>query len=164
MCCLSDLNSFSLQRLGSLSPPLDDISFYVSFPANRFRFHTHEDFQANRDVVGHLRLVNGQSLIDHHVLDEAKMISKRHILWRPVMKLYLWDQAAKDFTRNSDPMKSHPHRFFGHNCEPKNSSRLSSNLEIAKRVNTNEETMAIRQIFAYIKQEYAKIKKLLLTT
>lgn len=32
------------------------------------------------DVVGHLRLVNGQSLIDHHVLDEAKMISKRHIL------------------------------------------------------------------------------------
>lgn len=80
------------------------------------------------------------------------------------MKLYLWDQAAKDFTRNSDPMKSHPHRFFGHNCEPKNSSRLSSNLEIAKRVNTNEETMAIRQIFAYIKQEYAKIKKLLLTT
>lgn len=116
------------------------------------------------DVVGHLRLVNGQSLIDHHVLDEAKMFSKRHILWRPVMKLYLWDQAAKDFTRNSDPMKSHPHRFFGHNCEPKNSSRLSSNLEIAKRVNTNEETMAIRQIFAYIKQEYAKIKKLLLTT
>lgn len=48
LCCLSDLNSFSLQRLGSLSPPLDDISFYVSFPANRFRFHTHEDFQANR--------------------------------------------------------------------------------------------------------------------
>ncbi|KAG2293547.1 hypothetical protein Bca52824_040216 [Brassica carinata] len=77
---------------------------------DRFRFHTHEDFQANRglrgdlyDVVGHLRLVNGQSLIDRPVLDEAEIISMRHVLVHlqtkdgPVMKLYLWDQAAKDF-------------------------------------------------------------------
>ncbi|KAH0903484.1 hypothetical protein HID58_042987 [Brassica napus] len=55
------------------------------------------------DVVGHLRLVNGQSLIDRPVLDEAEVISTRRILVHlqskdgPVMKLYLWDQTAKDF-------------------------------------------------------------------
>ncbi|CAF2035072.1 unnamed protein product [Brassica napus] len=56
---------------GSVLAPLDDIPVSVSFPTDRFRFHTHEDFQAHRglrgdlyDVVGHLRLVNGQSLID----------------------------------------------------------------------------------------------------
>ncbi|KAF3503895.1 hypothetical protein F2Q69_00041139 [Brassica cretica] len=96
----------------SVPAPLDDddIPVSVSFPAYRFRFHTHEDFQANRglrddlyDVVGHLRLVNGQSLIDRPVLDEAEIISMRHVLVHlqtkdgPVMKLYLWDQAAKDF-------------------------------------------------------------------
>nr|VDC95051.1 unnamed protein product [Brassica oleracea] len=32
------------------------------------------------DVVGHLRLVNGQSLIDRPVLDEAEIISMRHVL------------------------------------------------------------------------------------
>ena len=32
------------------------------------------------DVVGHLRLVNGQSLIDRPVFEEAEMISKRHSL------------------------------------------------------------------------------------
>ncbi|WZZ04816.1 hypothetical protein YC2023_090737 [Brassica napus] len=64
---------------GSILAPLNDIPVSVSFPTDRFRFHTHEDFQAHRglrgdlyDVVGHLRLVNGQSLIDRPVLDEAE--------------------------------------------------------------------------------------------
>ncbi|CAN6805161.1 unnamed protein product [Brassica oleracea var. botrytis] len=84
-----------------------------------FRFHTHDEFQALRglrgdlyDVVGHLRLVNGQFLTDRPVLDESEIISMRHILVHlqtkdgPVMKLYLWNQAAKDFykkfTSNED--------------------------------------------------------------
>ncbi|WZZ52007.1 hypothetical protein YC2023_052114 [Brassica napus] len=63
-------------------------------------------------VVGHLRLVNGQFLTDRPVLDESEIISMRHILVHlqtkdgPVMKLYLWNQAAKDFykkfTSNED--------------------------------------------------------------
>ncbi|CAN6821850.1 unnamed protein product [Brassica oleracea] len=186
---------------GSVLAPLDDdeIPVYVSFPADRFRFHTHEDFQANRglrgdlyDVVGHLRLVNGQSLIDRPVLDEAEIISMRHVLVHlqtkdgPVMKLYLWDQAAKDFYKKFTSSEDAPTilLFSVINVsvlmrQPKtgnlalssmSSSRvfidkdyfnwLTSNPEIENRVNADEvtrvETMTIGQIFAYIKQEYAK--------
>ncbi|KAG5407776.1 hypothetical protein IGI04_013895 [Brassica rapa subsp. trilocularis] len=185
---------------GSVLSPLDDIPVSVSFPPDRFRFHTHEDFQANRglrgdlyDVVGHLRLVNGQSLSDRPVLDESEMISMRHILVHlqtkdgPVMKLYLWDQAAKDFYKKFTSSEDTPTVLLVTTVNPKtvtgnlalssmSSSRvfidkdiqptidyfswLSSNPEIGKQVNADEvtrvETMTIGQIFAYIKQEYAK--------
>ncbi|CAN6846105.1 unnamed protein product [Brassica oleracea var. botrytis] len=55
------------------------------------------------DFVGHMKLVNGQTITDHIVLDEADITEKRHLcvhvqsLDGPVMKLYLWDQAASDF-------------------------------------------------------------------
>ncbi|CAN7000408.1 unnamed protein product [Brassica rapa subsp. trilocularis] len=186
---------------GSVLSPLDDIPVSVSFPPDRFRFHTHEDFQANRglrgdlyDVVGHLRLVNGQSLSDRPVLDESEMISMRHILVHlqtkdgPVMKLYLWDQAAKDFYKKFTSSEDTPTVLLVTTVNPKtvtgnlalssmSSSRvfidkdiqptidyfswLSSNPEIGKQVNADEvtrvETMTIGQIFAYIKQEYAKV-------
>ncbi|KAG5398258.1 hypothetical protein IGI04_020072 [Brassica rapa subsp. trilocularis] len=185
---------------GSVLSPLDDIPVSVSFPPDRFRFHTHEDFQANRglrgdlyDVVGHLRLVNGQSLSDRPVLDESEMISMRHILVHlqtkdgPVMKLYLWDQAAKDFYKKFTSSEDTPTVLLVTTVNPKtvtgnlalssmSSSRvfidkdiqptidyfswLSSNPQIGKQVNADEvtrvETMTIGQIFAYIKQEYAK--------
>ncbi|XP_048623286.1 uncharacterized protein LOC111198155 isoform X2 [Brassica napus] len=185
---------------GSVLSPLDDIPVSVSFPPDRFRFHTHEDFQANRglrgdlyDVVGHLRLVNGQSLSDRPILDESEMISMRHILVHlqtkdgPVMKLYLWDQAAKDFYKKFTSSEDTPTVLLVTTVNPKtvagnlalssmSSSRvfidkdiqptidyfswLSSNPEIGKQVNADEvtrvETMTIGQIFAYIKQEYAK--------
>ncbi|KAG2309155.1 hypothetical protein Bca52824_028903 [Brassica carinata] len=186
---------------GSVLAPLDDIPTSVSFPTDRFRFHTYEDFKANGglrgdlyDVVGHLRLVNGQSLIDRPVLDKAEVISTRHILVHlqlrdgPVMKLYLWDQAAKDFTRSSHPpfMKQFTNVCFNVLTKIGNlslssmaSSRvfidkdiqptidyfswLNSNPEIAKRVNADEvtmaETMTIGQIFAYIKQKNAKLSQ-----
>ncbi|XP_013584484.1 PREDICTED: uncharacterized protein LOC106342155 isoform X3 [Brassica oleracea var. oleracea] len=72
---------------GSVLSPLDDIPVSVSFPPDGFRFHTHDEFQALcglrgdlYDVVGHLRLVNGQFLTDRPVLDESEIISMRHIL------------------------------------------------------------------------------------
>nr|VDD28946.1 unnamed protein product [Brassica oleracea] len=82
----------------------------VLFPVDRFRFHSYDEFRANcaskgdlYDFVGHMKLVNGQTITDHIVLDEADITEKRHLcvhvqsLDRPVMKLYLWDQAASDF-------------------------------------------------------------------
>ncbi|KAH0855053.1 hypothetical protein HID58_020533, partial [Brassica napus] len=84
-------------KRGSVLSPLDYIPVSVSFPADRFSFHTQEDFQANRglrdglyDVVGHLRLVNGQSLIDRPVFEEAEMISKRHSLVYVQSKEYVF--------------------------------------------------------------------------
>ncbi|KAF8090551.1 hypothetical protein N665_0473s0003 [Sinapis alba] len=64
----------------SVLSPLDgdDDSGTGSFPAVRFRFHSHADFEANvglrgdlYDVVGHLRLVNGQALMTRPLLDPA---------------------------------------------------------------------------------------------
>ncbi|CAN6857526.1 unnamed protein product [Brassica oleracea] len=60
------------------------------FDEDRFRFHSFEDFQASCDhkgdlyVVEHMKLVNGQLTI---------------FCGGPVMKLYLWDQAARDFCK-----------------------------------------------------------------
>ncbi|CAF1814926.1 unnamed protein product [Brassica napus] len=82
------------------------------FDADSFRFHSYEEFQANcnlkgdlYDVVGHMKLVNGQSIVEAPVLDEVEIAKARRVLIHvqshdgPVMKLYLWDQAARDFCK-----------------------------------------------------------------
>ncbi|CAF1933201.1 unnamed protein product [Brassica napus] len=82
------------------------------FDADSFRFHSYEEFQANCDlkgdlynVVGHMKLVNGQSIVEAPVLDEVEIAKARRVLIHiqshdgSVMKLYLWDQAARDFCK-----------------------------------------------------------------
>ncbi|CAN6990683.1 unnamed protein product [Brassica rapa subsp. trilocularis] len=82
----------------------------VPFPEDRFRFYGYEEFEAACDLkgdlydyVGHMKLVNEQTLSDSLVLDEVKIASSRRILVHvqthdgPVMKLYIWDKAAVDF-------------------------------------------------------------------
>ncbi|XP_013600416.1 PREDICTED: uncharacterized protein LOC106307879 isoform X2 [Brassica oleracea var. oleracea] len=84
----------------------------VDFEEDRFRFHSYEDFEAGCDmkgdlfdVIGHLKLVNGQSLDRRPFIDDAELATTRRILVHvqshegPVMKLYLWDQAAVDFCK-----------------------------------------------------------------
>ncbi|CAF2174416.1 unnamed protein product [Brassica napus] len=56
------------------------------------------------NYVGHIKLVNGQVLSDSLMLDDAEIASSRRVLLHvqthdgPVMKLYLWDKAASDFS------------------------------------------------------------------
>ncbi|KAJ0261784.1 hypothetical protein HA466_0048370 [Hirschfeldia incana] len=82
----------------------------VQIPYDRFRFHGYEEFNANcdsrgalYDYFGHMRLVDGQPITDHTVLDEVEIAERRHLCVHvqthggPVMKLYLWDNAASDF-------------------------------------------------------------------
>ncbi|KAL0660610.1 hypothetical protein Bca4012_081195 [Brassica carinata] len=82
----------------------------VLIPQDRFRFHSYEEFRAScgskgdlYDYVGHMKLVDGQTITDHIVLDEADIAKKRFLCVHvqthggPVMKLYLWDKAAADF-------------------------------------------------------------------
>ncbi|CAN6989714.1 unnamed protein product [Brassica rapa subsp. trilocularis] len=82
----------------------------IPFDEDRFRMHSYEDFEANcdlkgdlYDVLGHMKLVDGQALTERPTIDEAKLATTRHIMVHvqshegPVMKLYLWDQAARDF-------------------------------------------------------------------
>ncbi|CAF2050740.1 unnamed protein product [Brassica rapa subsp. narinosa] len=82
------------------------------FDEDRFRFHSFEEFQAGcdrkgdlYDVLGHMKLVNGQCITGTPVLDEVEIARARHVLVHvqsydgPVVKLYLWDQAARDFCK-----------------------------------------------------------------
>ncbi|KAH0880520.1 hypothetical protein HID58_067914, partial [Brassica napus] len=57
------------------------------FDEDSFRFHSYEEFQANSDlkgdlydVVGHMKLVNGQSIIEAPVLDEVEIAKARRLL------------------------------------------------------------------------------------
>ncbi|KAF3579171.1 hypothetical protein DY000_02029836 [Brassica cretica] len=93
----------------------------ISFDEDRFRFHSYEDFEANcdligdlYDVVGHMKLVDGQTLIERPSLDDVRIATTRHIMIHvqshdgPVMKLYLWDQAATDFCNKFNSCESTP--------------------------------------------------------
>ncbi|WZZ69687.1 hypothetical protein YC2023_081057 [Brassica napus] len=60
------------------------------FDADSFRFHSYEEFQANcdlkgdlYDVVGHMKLVNGQSIVEAPVLDEVEIAKARRVLIHP---------------------------------------------------------------------------------
>ncbi|KAF8077403.1 hypothetical protein N665_1040s0007 [Sinapis alba] len=151
-----------------------------SFPADRFHFHLHADFEAHvglrgdlYDVVGHLRLVNGQALMTRPLLDEADLVSMGHILVHlqtkdePVMKLYLWDAAAREFFKKFTASEDTPTVLMVTTVNPKSlggnlalssmsSSRVfldkdiqptteyfnwfSANPELAERVNADEVT------------------------
>ncbi|XP_048602917.1 uncharacterized protein LOC106375483 isoform X1 [Brassica napus] len=93
----------------------------ISFDEDRFRFHSYEDFEANcdlkgdlYDVIGHMKLVDGQTLIERPSLDDVKIATTRHIMIhvqshdRPVMKLYLWDQTATDFCKKFNSCENTP--------------------------------------------------------
>ncbi|KAG2282155.1 hypothetical protein Bca4012_050678 [Brassica carinata] len=93
----------------------------IPFDEDRFRFHSYGDFEANcdlkgdlYDVVGHMKLVDGQTLTERLTLDEAKIATTRHVMVHvqthegPVMKLYLWDQAATDFCKKFKSYKNTP--------------------------------------------------------
>ncbi|KAF8097496.1 hypothetical protein N665_0286s0007 [Sinapis alba] len=93
----------------------------VPFIEDRFRFHPYEEFESNcdlrgdlYDVVGHLKVVNGQALSIRPFVDEAEVAMTRRMLVHvqtyegPVMKLYLWDQAAMDFCSKFNSSESTP--------------------------------------------------------
>ncbi|KAG2299657.1 hypothetical protein Bca52824_036129 [Brassica carinata] len=104
----------------------------VVFPEDRFRFYRYEEFEAAcelkgdlYDYVGHMKLVNGQTLSDSLVLDEGEIASKRHILVHvqthdgPVMKLYLWDKAAVDFCKKFKAYENTPSVILVTTLNPK---------------------------------------------
>ncbi|KAH0860187.1 hypothetical protein HID58_088448 [Brassica napus] len=88
----------------------------VCFPEDRFRFRGYEEFDAACDLRGDLygkssllyrimfSLILDDVLSDSIVLDDAEIASSRRVLLHvqthdgPVMKLYLWDKAAFDFS------------------------------------------------------------------
>ncbi|CAF2124249.1 unnamed protein product [Brassica napus] len=104
----------------------------VLIPEDRFRFHSYEEFKANcdskgdlYDYLGHVKLVNGQTIADHMVLDEDAIAEKRHLCVHvqthdgPVMKLYLWDKVAADFCQKFKSYGSIPSVLLVTTVNPK---------------------------------------------
>ncbi|KAF2588164.1 hypothetical protein F2Q70_00038722 [Brassica cretica] len=104
----------------------------VPFPEDRFRFYGYEEFEAACDLrgdlydyVGHMKLVNEQTLTDSLVLDEVEIASSRRILVHvqthdgPVMKLYIWDKAAADFCEKFKALGKPPTVLLVRTVNPK---------------------------------------------
>nr|VDD14437.1 unnamed protein product [Brassica oleracea] len=88
---------------------LEDSS--IRFPEDRIRIHGFREFDAASDLrgdlydyIGHIKLVNGKVPSDGLWLDEAEIVVSRRVELHvqthddPVMKLYLWDKAAFEFS------------------------------------------------------------------
>ncbi|XP_048622612.1 uncharacterized protein LOC125591800 [Brassica napus] len=163
----------------------------IRFPEDRFRFHGYEQFEAACDLrgdlydyIGHIRLVNEQTLNESLVLDEVEISSMRG----HVMKLYIWDTTATDFCEKFKSLGKPPSVILVTTMNPKrfggalslsslSSSRvffdmdvqptreylawLESNSKIPNRVNaeivTKAETATIGELLSYMKQEEAKV-------
>ncbi|WZY79302.1 hypothetical protein YC2023_025686 [Brassica napus] len=128
----------------------------IPFDEDRFRMHSYEDFEANCDlkgdlygknsnfimflminvidVLGHMKLVDGQALTERPTIDEAKLATTRHIMVHvqshegPVMKLYLWDQAATDFCKKFKSYENTPTVLL---VTAVNTKRLGGNLALS---------------------------------
>ncbi|CAF2003103.1 unnamed protein product [Brassica napus] len=113
----------------------------IPFDEDRFRMHSYEDFEANcdlkgdlYDVLGHMKLVDGQALTERPTIDEAKLATTRHIMVHvqshegPVMKLYLWDQAATDFCKKFKSYENTPTVLL---VTAVNTKRLGGNLALS---------------------------------
>ncbi|KAL0823666.1 hypothetical protein Bca101_047343 [Brassica carinata] len=161
----------------------------ILFPEDRFRFHDHEEFEANCDLrgdlydyVGHMRLINGQDMTEHLIIDESDIVEKRHLVVHvqthggPVMKLYLWDQAATVFCQKFKSYGSTPRVLLVTTMNPKRIGVfmdidvqptmdyldwLGSNSGVANEVIADvvnkPETVTLGELFSYIKQETAKV-------
>ncbi|KAF3556588.1 hypothetical protein F2Q69_00016370 [Brassica cretica] len=145
----------------------------ISFDEDRFRFHSYEDFEANCDlkddlyvVVGHIKLVNGHTLIERPILDEVEIATSRRIMVHvqshdgPVMKLYFWDHATTDFCKKFNSFENTPTVLLVTTVNTKRlgglalTQRLLSRL--VKEVVTKREALTIAEIFSYMTHESAK--------
>ncbi|KAH0903694.1 hypothetical protein HID58_043197 [Brassica napus] len=113
----------------------------IRFPEDRFCFHGYEQFEAACDLrgdlydyIGHIRLVNEQTLNESLVLDEVEIASMRRILVHvqthdgPVMKLYIWDKAATDFYEKFKSLGKPPNVILVTTVNPKRFGECLINL------------------------------------
>ncbi|KAG2314436.1 hypothetical protein Bca52824_017558 [Brassica carinata] len=136
----------------------------VLFPADRFRFHSHNEFRANcdskgglYDYVGHMRLVNGQILTDHTVLDEVDIAGKRHLFVHvqthdgPVVELYLWDKVAAEFCQKFKSYGRTPRVLLVTTVNPKHlGGTLALTSMSSSRVFMDEDVQPSKDYFGWL--------------
>ncbi|CAF1708240.1 unnamed protein product [Brassica napus] len=157
----------------------------IQFLEDRFRFYSYEEFEAVCDLkgdlydyVGHMKLVNEQTLSDNLVLDEVEIASSRRILVHAATDFCVKFKAQGNtpsviLVTTVNPKRfggalsisslSFSRVFFDLDVQPTRDylTWLGSNSDVANRVNadivTKAETVTIGEIFSYIKQEGAKV-------
>ncbi|XP_048621859.1 uncharacterized protein LOC125593300 isoform X2 [Brassica napus] len=86
-----------------------------------------------------MKLVNGQTLTERPTLDELEIAATRHVLVHvqshdgPVMKLYLWDQAATEFCQKFKTFENTPTVILVTTVNPK---RLGGTLALSSMSST----------------------------
>ncbi|XP_048602061.1 uncharacterized protein LOC125580854 [Brassica napus] len=160
----------------------------------RFMVHSFSDFEANcdfrgdlHDVVGHLKLVDGQVLHQRPVLctneDSASRKVMVHLQLKdgPVINVYLWDEAAESFRLKFDASAATPtvllvttgklclssmsssRVFFDEEVDPTKEylAWLTTNPFVTSLVNPVEvvkaETLTISEIAAFLKHQPAQV-------
>ncbi|CDY33105.1 BnaC09g22010D [Brassica napus] len=133
----------------------------------RFKFHSYADFEANcdlrgdlHDVVGHLKLVDGQTLHQRLALCTNDGSTSRKIMVHlqlkdgPVVNVDLWDQAAENFRRKFDESVTTPTILMVTTVNPKRlggklclSSMSSSRVFLDQEVDPTKE-LAVNPAFA----------------
>ncbi|CAN6858873.1 unnamed protein product [Brassica oleracea] len=136
----------------------------IRFPEDRFRFHGYEQFEAACDLrgdlydyIGHIRLVNEQTLNESLVLDEVEIASMRRILVHVqthdghVMKLYIWDKAATDFCEKFKSLGKPPSVILVTTVNPKRfGGALSLSSLSSSRVFFDMDVQPTREYLAWL--------------
>ncbi|CDY51778.1 BnaC05g49610D [Brassica napus] len=144
----------------------------ISIDEDRFRFHSHEDFETNcdlkgdlYDVVGHMKLVDGQTLIERPIIDDVKIATTRHIMIHvqsldghkfnscentPTVLLVTTVNTKRTLALTS---MSSTRVFMDNDVQP---TRNYLTWYVSADVITKRETLTIADIFSYMSQESAK--------
>ncbi|CAN7031739.1 unnamed protein product [Brassica rapa subsp. trilocularis] len=129
----------------------------------RFRLHSFSDFEANcdlrgdlHDVVGHLKLVDGQPLHQRPVLCSKDDSTSRKVMVLlqlkdgPVMNVYLWDEAAESLRLKFDASAATPTVLLVTTVNPKRlggklclSSMSSSRVFLDDEVDPTKEYLTV---------------------
>ncbi|CDY45353.1 BnaA09g12380D [Brassica napus] len=130
----------------------------------RFRVRSFTEFEANcdlrgdlHDVVGHLKLVDGQALHERPVLctndDSASRKVMVHLQLKdgPVMNVYLWDEAAESFRLKFDGSAVTPTVLLVTTVNPKRlGGKLCLSSMSSSRVFLDEEVDHTKEYLAWL--------------
>ncbi|CAF1786099.1 unnamed protein product [Brassica napus] len=124
---------------------LEDSS--IRFPEDRFRIHGFREFEAASDLRGDL-----YGKFSPHYTPSLD----------PVLKLYLWDNAAFEFCEKFKAYGGTARVILVITLNPKRfGGLLNSNLDVASGVNadvvTKPETATLGELFSYMNQASAKV-------
>ncbi|CAN6874388.1 unnamed protein product, partial [Brassica oleracea var. botrytis] len=150
-----------ISHASALSKDEEDIEGILT---ERFRVRSFSEFEANcdlrgdlHDVVGHLKLVDGQALHQHPVLCTNDNSASRKVMVHlqlkdgPVMNVYLWDEAAESFRIKFDASAVTPIVLLVTTVNPKRlGGKLCLSSMSSSRVFLDEEVDPTKEYLAWL--------------